>query len=75
MALSVSISANKSPSDTILSLGVTALASELNYNDLTLLGTAEASKVLTSDENGLTVLPDTFKLSVGSSEDLQIHHE
>ena len=66
---------NKSPENTILSLGITALASELNYNDLTLLGTAEASKVLTSDENGLTVLPDTFKLSVGSSEDLQIHHD
>jgi hypothetical protein len=66
---------NKSPSDTILSLGITALASELNYNDLTLLGTAEASKVLTSDANGLTIFPDTFKLSVGTGEDLQIHHD
>ncbi len=65
---------NKSPSDTILSLGITALASELNYNDLTLLGTAEASKVLTSDANGLTIFPDTFKLSIGTGEDLQIHH-
>ena len=66
---------NKSPSDTILSLGITALASELNYNDLTLLGTAEFSKVITSDANGLTIFPDTFKLSVGTGEDLQIHHD
>ena len=66
---------NKSSSGAILSLGITALASELNYNDLTLLGTAEASKVITSDANGLTIFPDTFKLSAGTGQDLQIHHD
>jgi len=38
-----------------LSLGgtsVTATAAELNYNDITTLGTSEASKVVTADANG-----------------------
>ena len=38
-----------------LSLGgtsVTATATELNYNDITTLGTSEASKVVTADANG-----------------------
>jgi len=37
----------------LASLGVTATAAELNYNDLTgSLGTSEASKVVTADANG-----------------------
>lgn len=36
----------------LTSLGVTATAAELNYNDLTTLGTSEASKVVTADANG-----------------------
>ena len=34
-------------------LGVTASAAELNYNDITTLGTSEASKVVTADSNGV----------------------
>jgi hypothetical protein len=34
-------------------LGVTATAAELNYNDLTTLGTSQASKVVTADANGV----------------------
>jgi len=33
-------------------LGITATAAELNYNDITTLGTSEASKVVTADANG-----------------------
>jgi hypothetical protein len=32
--------------------GVTATAAELNYNDITTLGTSQASKVVTADANG-----------------------
>lgn len=35
---------------------VTATAAELNYNDLTTLGTSEASKVITADANNDTVV-------------------
>lgn len=33
--------------------GVTATAAELNYNDITTLGTSQASKVVTADANGV----------------------
>ena len=33
--------------------GVTATTAELNYLDITTLGTSEASKVLTADANGV----------------------
>ena len=33
-------------------LGITATAAELNYNDITTLGTSQASKVVTADANG-----------------------
>jgi hypothetical protein len=39
-------------STTLTSLGVTATAAELNYNDITTLGTSQASKVVTADANG-----------------------
>ena len=34
-------------------LGVTATATELNYNDITTLGTSQASKVVTANSNGV----------------------
>lgn len=37
---------------TLTDLGITATAAELNYNDITTLGTSEASKVVTADANG-----------------------
>ena len=36
--------------------GVTATTAELNYNDITTLGTSEASKVVTADANGDVIL-------------------
>ncbi|NBT41495.1 MAG: hypothetical protein EBT20_13675 [Alphaproteobacteria bacterium] len=35
--------------------GLTATATELNYTDITTLGTSEASKVVTADANGVVV--------------------
>ena len=41
--------------------GVTASAAELNYNDITTLGTSEASKVVTADANGDVNLSEELK--------------
>ena len=38
---------------TLTTLGITASAAELNYNDITTLGTSQASKVVTADANGV----------------------
>ncbi len=47
---------------TVLTLdtGVTATATELNYNDVTTLGLSEASKVVTADVNGVVTLDNGF---------------
>ena len=66
---------NKSSSDSILSLGITATSTELNYNDIASLGTAEASKVLTFDANGNSIIPDSLKLQFGTSSDMQLYHD
>ena len=41
--------------------GVTATTAELNYNDITTLGTSEASKVVTADANGDVNLAEELK--------------
>jgi len=41
--------------------GVTASAAELNYNDITTLGTSEASKTVTADANGNVTLTEEVK--------------
>ena len=55
--------------------GVTATATELNYNDITTLGTVEASKVVTADANGDVTFPDGEKALFGTGSDLQIYHD
>jgi hypothetical protein len=40
------------------SLGITASVAELNYNDITTLGTSEASKVVTADASGDVTLSE-----------------
>ena len=40
--------------------GVTATATELNYNDVTTLGLSEAGKVVTADANGVVTLDNGF---------------
>ena len=41
--------------------GITATATELNYTDITTLGTSEASKVLTADANGDVLASQEFR--------------
>tara|TARA_R110000796_G_scaffold226915_1_gene343432 strand:- start:4295 stop:5188 length:894 start_codon:yes stop_codon:yes gene_type:complete len=43
---------------TLTQMGVTADAAELNYNDITTLGTSEAEKVVTADANGVVTFDD-----------------
>ena len=67
-----------SPNITGLSLGgvaVTSTAAELNYLDITTLGTSEASKAVTADANGDILIPDSDKLKFGAGSDLQIFHD
>ena len=58
----------------LTNLGVTATAAELNYNDITTLGTVEASKVVTADANGDVTFPDGEELRFGAGADLKIWH-
>jgi hypothetical protein len=54
---------------------VTATAAELNYNDITTLGTVQASKTVTADASGDVLFPDGDKLIFGAGSDLQIYHD
>lgn len=45
----------------IINLGITATAAELNYNDITTLGTSQSSKVVTADANGDVNLSEELK--------------
>jgi hypothetical protein len=54
---------------------VTATAAELNYNDITTLGTVEASKTVTADASGDVLFPDGDKAIFGAGSDLQIYHD
>jgi hypothetical protein len=45
----------------VSTLGITASVAELNYNDITTLGTSEASKVVTADSNGDVFLSEELK--------------
>jgi hypothetical protein len=54
---------------------VTATAAELNYNDITTLGTVQASKTVTADASGDVLFPDGDKAIFGAGSDLQIYHD
>lgn len=51
----------------------TASTAELNYNDITTLGTLQASKVWTSDASLDTVMPTGGKLTVQSGGDITLN--
>ena len=55
--------------------GVTASTAELNYNDITTLGTVQASKTVTADANGDVLWGDSDKAIFGAGSDLQIYHD
>ena len=58
----------------IAGTSVTATAAELNYNDITTLGTVQASKTVTANASGDVLFPDGDKAIFGDSSDLQIYH-
>jgi hypothetical protein len=45
----------------VTNLGITATTTELNYNDITTLGSSEASKTVTADANGDVILLQELK--------------
>ena len=54
---------------------ISASSIELNYNDIAVLGTVEASKTLTFDASGISKVPDGLKLQFGTSSDMQLYHD
>jgi hypothetical protein len=75
LAASNNLSDLASAATALTNLGLTATAAELNYNDITTLGTVEASKVLTADASGNVKFPDNEQLQFGTSSDLLIYHD
>ena len=71
-ALSV---AGVSPTELGVLDGLTASTAELNYNDITTLGTVQASKVVTADSNADVTFGDNDKAIFGAGSDLQIYHD
>jgi hypothetical protein len=59
---------------TLSTLSVNASATELNYNDITTLGTVQASKTVTADASGNVLFTDSDELRFGTGNDLQIYH-
>jgi hypothetical protein len=59
----------------LTNLGLTATAAEINYNDITTLGTVQASKTVTANSSGNVNWPDGEKAQFGDGSDLQIYHD
>ena len=59
----------------LTNLGLTATAAELNYNDITTLGTVEASKTVTADSSGEITVPDDKKIIFGTDSDASIKYD
>jgi cytoskeletal protein CcmA (bactofilin family) len=59
----------------IASTAVTATAAEINYLDITTLGTSEASKAVTVDSSGDLIVPDSDKFKFGAGSDMQLYHD
>ena len=55
---------------------IDASAAELNYNDITTLGTVEPSKTVTADSSGNVTFPDGERIILGNTTagDIQIYH-
>ena len=66
---------HEQPSDALVSLGVTATAAELNYLDVTILGTSEASKAVTANAAGDVIIPDSDKFQFGAGLDMTLYHD
>ena len=75
LAASNNLSDLASATTALTNLGLTATAAEINYNDITTLGTVQASKTVTADSNGNVNFLDGDKIRMGASNDLQIYHD
>ena len=51
---------------------VSATAAELNYNDITTLGTSQASKVLTANSTGHVTISDTIVVGNNGTNGLRL---
>jgi len=74
LAASNNLSDLASATTALTNLGLTATAAELNYNDITTLGTIQASKTVTANSSGNVNWPDNEKAQFGDGSDLQIYH-
>jgi hypothetical protein len=54
---------------------VTSTFTELNYTDITTLGTSQASKAVTVDSNGDLIVPDSDKYTFGAGSDMEAYHD
>ena len=54
---------------------VTATAAELNYTDVSTLGTSQASKAVTADSNGDIIFPDNDILKFGTNSDWTVTYD
>ena len=54
---------------------VTSSAAELNYVDITTLGTSQASKAVTVNSSGDLIVPDSDKFKFGAGSDMQLYHD
>ena len=59
----------------LTNLGITATATEVNYTDVTTLGTVQASKAVTADSSGNVKFPDNEELRFGTGDDANIKHD
>jgi len=75
LAASNNLSDLASATTALTNLGLTATAAEINYNDITALGTVEASKTVTADASADVHFGDSDKLTFGASNDLEIFHD
>jgi len=63
------------PAELNLLDGATVTTTEINYNDITSLGTVQASKTVTANSSGNVNFPDNSKAIFGAGSDLQIYHD
>ena len=75
LAASNNLSDLASATTALTNLGLTATAAEINYNDISSLGSVEASKTVTADSNADVHFGDNDQLTFGASNDLLLYHD
>jgi len=75
LAASNNLSDLASATTALTNLGLTATAAELNRNDITTLGTVQASKTVTADANGDVLWTNGDKANFGTGGDFSIYND